>query len=350
MQKNFAEKSKGLFRQIMLMIAGVSGLLLFLFFKIYQKIYLYAGILIHKITTACDCTQMSQLFSMHPFIFGSLVALSILIISFISRAVYKLIKLIIQTRKFSTQYLIRVKLQHSAKLRQVIADLHLDKNRIMEVRDAKPIVFCYGLWQSKVCISNGLIKILQRDELEAVLLHEASHMFAKEPLKLFIIKLFYSIFFFLPGLKTYVNKYATFSELAADECATDNFTDRAKLARAIFKISQVEEKHALRSGLALSFFTSTIAERVNKLSDNDYMPKFRVWGRGFLFGLCSVVFTISLIIVLLADSTKAFAMHDYGGCSAASTQDRAIVSACDNSKADQQNCGQNSVFGQTAAN
>ena len=265
MPGNFLDKSNGVFRHIITLIVAVFGVLLFLFFKIYQKAYLYTSILIHKIETACGCTQMTQLFSMHPFIFGAIVVLSVLIIAFIVYAIFKLVKLVLQTRKFSDQYLANAKSKHSAKLRQIIFDLGLEKNSIIEIEDSRPVVFCFGLWKTMVCISSGLINLLEKDELKAVLLHEDSHLVAKEPLRLFIIKFFFSIFFFLPGIKTYLNKYITYSELAADERATNNFTDKSKLTKAIFKITQEEERNMLRSGLALSFFTSTIDERVNKL-------------------------------------------------------------------------------------
>ena len=339
MKRIFADKLSKAFGEIILIITAVSGLLFFLVFKISHKAYLYADILIHRFKTDCECTQMTQLFTMHPFIFGALGASVIFIVAFISFFIYKLIKLIFQTRKFSRQYLVHVKHKYSSKLKQIISDLNLDKNKIVEVRDSKPIVFCFGLFNPKVCISNGLIKILSSGELEAVLLHENSHMIAKEPLKLFIIKLFYSIFFFLPGIKTYVNKYVTFSELAADELATNNFADGSKLAGAIFKISQQEEKHLLRSELALSFFTSTIAERVNKLSDNNYVPKFQVWGKEFLLRLCSVAFIILFTFVFLSDSTKALTMHNNGGCSIGAEQNQNIETTC-NLNNNQQICSE----------
>lgn len=193
-----------------------------------------------------------------------------------------------------------------------------------------------------MCVSNSLVKILSKDELKAVLLHEHSHMIAKEPMKLFIIKFFYNVFFFLPGIKTYVNKYITFSELAADERATNNFADRAKLAGAIFKISQEEERYLLRSELALSFFTSTIAERVNKLSDDNYVPNFRILDKEFLFRLCSVIFIMLFVVMFLSDSAKALVMHNNGSC--ASNFDQSQVMATCNLDDGQQICNKEVDF------
>ena len=344
MEWTFAVKSNKIFKQIALIIAAVVGLSFFIFFQIFQRVYLYAGVLIHKYKTDCGCTQMTQLLAMHPFIFGALLALSLVIIVFMGWAVYKFIRLSVQTRKFSNQYLTKARTKHSTKLEQIVNVLQLDKKRIIEIREAKPVVFCYGLSRPKVCISSGLIKILKQEELEAVLLHEHSHMVANEPIKLFIIKFFYSIFFFLPGIKTYLNKYVTFSELAADERATNNFTDRSKLARAILKISQAEDQHLLRTGLALSFFTSTIDERVNKLTDNAYIPKFSFFGKGFLFSLGAVIMATLLMIVLLSDSTQAFNMHDNGSCVATTLKANQSISQACELNSNQAICDQNGNF------
>ncbi|MDP1709591.1 MAG: M56 family metallopeptidase, partial [Candidatus Komeilibacteria bacterium] len=181
-------------------------------------------------------------------------------------------------------------------------------------------------------ISSGLIKILRPDELEAVLSHEHHHMVSREPVKLFMIKYFQNVFGWLPGIKIFITRYVTFSELAADERATNNFTDRLKLARALFKISVTEEKQLLRAGLALSFFSSIIIERVNKLSDNAYAPRFRLWGREFLFGLGSVLVGLLAIFIFLSDSSKALAMHNNGSCvsSNGANQNRPLICVADN--------------------
>lgn len=340
MKNTFAKKSDKAFREIILVIAAFSGLLIFLIFKISKNAYLYASVLLHKLTADCGCTQMTQLLAMHPYIFGALFTLSILIVTAIIFSICKLIKLYLQTRKFSLERTRPARTKHSPKLRQIIVELDLDKNRIIEVRKSKPIAFCFGLWIPKVCISTGLIKMLNKDELAAVLLHENSHLIAREPAKLFIVKFFYSIFFFLPGIKTSIHKYATFSELAADELATDNFTDQPKLVRAIMKIAEKEDQIILRDGLALSFFTSTIEERVNKLADNTYMPKFRLWGRGFLYSLGAVAITAMLLVVLITDSAKAFDMHSAGQCEMNSGQDQNLAQSC-NLKNYQESCNNN---------
>lgn len=328
MKPTFAGKSEAAFKQIAFVITAVSALGGFLFFRIYREVYSYAGVLIHKIKTACECASMAQLMAMHPFIFVALAALSLIVLIFIFYAVYKLVKLIIQTRRFTAQYLTGAKFGHSSKLRRAILNLNLDKSRITEVRELKPVVFCFGLWRPKVCVASGLIKIMSQDELEAVLLHEHHHLIHRGPLKLFIIKYFQNVFGWLPGIKTCAKRYVTFSELAADELATNNFTERSKLARALLKISASEEKQLLRSGLALSFFSSVITERVNRLSDDGYAPRFKLWGKGFLLGLGSVTLGLLAMFIFLSDSASALAMHDIGSCGVGSRASQSMPLIC----------------------
>lgn len=313
MSLNFDRKTKKIFRQIALIIIAISSLISLVIFKISEKIYLYSLILIHKFKTACQCVQMAQ-FSMHPLVFISLGLLGVIIMTFVVSSVIKLFRIISQTNRFVKNYLEKAKFGHSSKLKRVMTYLNLNKNKVTEIDESKPVVFCYGLIRSKICISNGLVKLLRNDELEAVLLHEKHHMVSREPLKLFVIKYFRSIFFFVPGIKIFIRKYAIYSELAADEEATNNFNNKSKLARALFKISEKEEEQVPNRGLALSFFSSVISERVNTLSDHDYTPKFKLLSKGFFVSAFTIVISSALVFILLTDTSKAFEMHNMGSC------------------------------------
>jgi len=316
MKGTFAKISQRAFRQLLFIALAVTGVTAVLFYKILQDGYLYGRILIHKIVDNCNCLPMKTLMTMHPWIFYTSIALGLIAVSFIFFATYILAKLAWQTRKYSARHLALSKTAHTSRLAQVISDLSLEASRIIETGSPVATVFCYGIWRPKICISEGLLEILSQDELEAVLLHENQHMMVREPAKIFIIKCFQHIFFFLPGLKETIKKYLAYSELAADESATANFTDKSKLARALLKISEAEERTVLRRGLALSFFSSIFAERIKKLSDNAYIPNFKIWGKGFAISLSAVALICLIAFIFVADSTKAFDMHIDGFCGA----------------------------------
>ena len=117
----------------------------------------------------------------------------------------------------------------------------------------------------------------------------------REPLKFFVAKALSKSLAFIPGLRALSKQYLTFSELAADERATDNFQNRVPLARALSKIICWQENAALYPNVAISFLGSITEERVNKLVDNSYAPK----GNGALVKMVLAATTLAITFVLI---------------------------------------------------
>jgi len=314
MDQFFASKTKIAFYQTVSAAAVALAAIFFVSLKVYRLSGLYLELLIHKIKDACGCTDMTQFFSMHPDIFRAVILFGIGIGIFIFYSLYKLAKLILRTKKYTAHYLSFARAGHSAKLKAAIKALDLDGARIVEINDPGSVVFCFGFWRPKICISRALIDMLDVNELKAVLLHEAQHMISYEPLKVFVVKYFYNIFFFLPGLKNSSKKYITFSELAADEKASENSVERSSLASAILKISEQEEYRRLKSGSTLSFFSSAIEERANRLSDETYIPEFKFLDKSLILGSLGLAVVSLFVLFVFSNSTKAFEMHSNSGC------------------------------------
>ena len=309
----FRRKQQYSYFRLTIIMTAVIGLSVYVFARIWQNAFWYGRILGHKIQTACGCTELSELIIMHPIIFGSVLALGVLAGTAALLAAVKFYTIWSQTRKFCRLYLNSAKANHSAKLKKTLKRMKFDKQRVAETACDDPVVFCYGWWKPKICVSSGLVAILHPAELETVLRHEEQHVISREPAKLFMFKYFYHLYFFLPGLKTLIKQYETFSEMAADEWAVNMVGNKKNLARAVWKLSETVENRNVN--LSLSFFTSIVAERVNKFADNGYMPRFRIWGRGFALGAGSVVVIMLLVGAFIMDSDRALAMHNFGGCS-----------------------------------
>ena len=109
--------------------------------------------------------------------------------------------------------------------------------------------------------------------------------------------------FFLPGLKLLTRQYLTFSELTADEKATGGFKNKVYLAKALYKVIKLEKQSTIKSNLALSFFSGITEERVNKLADNSYIPKFRFFTAKLSLGVLFIVF-LPFVFNLLVSSNQ----------------------------------------------
>jgi Zn-dependent protease with chaperone function len=95
--------------------------------------------------------------------------------------------------------------------------------------------FCAGLRGPRVYVSDGLVRALPRDELEAVVRHEAAHAAALGPLKSTIARTLAGSFFWLPALRDLEATYALTAECAADRAAVES-TSRRAVASALERV------------------------------------------------------------------------------------------------------------------
>lgn len=310
---HFASKTNYAFYQTVLKGLAVLAVLAFLSFRAYQLSGVYLSVLIHKIKDACGCESMAQFFSMHPDIFRAVILFGIGMGIFVLYSLYKLFILNSQTKKYIAHYLSLARAEHSEKLKAAIKGLDMEEAKIIETDNPSLTVFCFGFWRPKICISRELVDILDNSELKAVLSHETQHMNSHEPLKIFVVKYIRNIFFFLPGLRSSVKKYITFSELAADEKASGNSAARSSLASAILKIAE-HEQYQLKQGAPLSYFSSSIEERASRLSDEAYNLEFKFLDKSLIVGSLGMVVVSLLFIFIFSTGAKAFEMHRIENC------------------------------------
>ncbi|MEK7189530.1 MAG: M56 family metallopeptidase [Patescibacteria group bacterium] len=277
----FNSRANKLFYQIIgLAILALSGLGL----VIWQlsPFFLAAGRGIsHQLSTLCGCANHWH-FANHPIIFSAMIIGGVLFLGLSGWAFFKITRVITQTHIFINSALKNKTAILSNKLIKAAYQTGLI-GKIIEIKKEEPTIFCFGFWQPKICISNSLIKRLNPAELTAVLLHEKQHLLACEPAKAMLIKILSHLLFFLPGFLVLTTKYLTYSELAADERATANFKNKVPLAHALYKIIKWKESRITKQYLALSFFGEITEERVNKLVDDNYQLKIKIFtGRIFL--------------------------------------------------------------------
>lgn len=102
------------------------------------------------------------------------------------------------------------------KLVNEIASLELT-GKVILIKDKNLFSFCYGIFSPHIVLTTALLKSLTDKELEAVLLHEQSHLISRDTFKVLIGKTFSSMFFFLPIFRELHKNTETVNELLADQ-------------------------------------------------------------------------------------------------------------------------------------
>ena len=122
---------------------------------------------------------------------------------------------LVKTRVFLKKMLIK-KTSISPAVERLLETLKL-KKRVILVEDDGLFSFCWGIIFPSIVVSTGLVKSLTTKELEAVLLHEQSHLIRRDPAKVLLGKTFSSMFFFLPIFRELHKDSEAVNELLADQ-------------------------------------------------------------------------------------------------------------------------------------
>lgn len=118
-------------------------------------------------------------------------------------------------------------------LETIIRSLGLT-GRVILIRSNSPFSFCSGFFSPFIVVSTALTLSLEDKEIEAVLLHEQSHLVNKDPIKMLIGKIFSSMFFFLPLFRDLHKNIEAVNELLADQWAI-NYQKKSTFLRGALK-------------------------------------------------------------------------------------------------------------------
>lgn len=141
---------------------------------------------------------------------------------------------LVKTRLFLKKLLIK-RIDIPSDLVKILASLSLTKKVIL-VNDKSLFSFCCGIFSPFIVVSAGLVKSLTNKELEAVLLHEESHLISRDPIKVLIGKTFSSMFFFLPLFVDLRKNIEAVNELLADQWTISHQKNPVFLRGALKKI------------------------------------------------------------------------------------------------------------------
>lgn len=143
--------------------------------------------------------------------------------------------------------------------------------RLDVVADLRPFSFCYWFLRPRVCISTGLLRRLEPVELEAVLLHERSHLRRRDPLRLVIARYFAAGLYVVPVVEDLVEHYTLEKELEADQDAVSALGGVHPLARALYKV--LPDADGVDLGLLTPVGSLSVTEaRIDQLVNGEALP------------------------------------------------------------------------------
>lgn len=117
-----------------------------------------------------------------------------------------------------------------------LLERHGLEDRVLVVDDIRHLALTVGLLAPRIIISTGLLQALAEDELEAVLLHEQSHLQHRDPLYLLLSRTLAGAFFFLPAGRTFCQRHEAAVELAADQYVIARQGGALSLSSALVKL------------------------------------------------------------------------------------------------------------------
>lgn len=129
------------------------------------------------------------------------------------------------------------------------------------VRDPRPLAYCVGVRRPRIVISDGALRRLRDDELEAVLLHEAEHLRRRDPLRVLIARALAALFVGLPLIEWLTLCFETAKELDADRAVLRALGDPAPLAGALLALGTPADGAPLAIGA-----WSLTAARIDQIS------------------------------------------------------------------------------------
>ncbi|MGP7817690.1 M56 family metallopeptidase [Niallia sp. 01092] len=238
------------------------------------------------------CQQLFQVIGV-PFIEYVLLGL---VCYTILHAGWLIAKQTIQIRKMHKKLLRFVNEEHSLELMKLLENR---QKSLLVIEHREPLAITMGFFKPKIILSTGLWKLLSKDEIKAVLFHEAYHQKKLDPLKSFLTHLFATVIWYIPLLKWISQQYIIIQEVMADDYAIKKSGNPIDISNALLKmIKNRQQKKQLFT--YVSFAESSVNYRIKYILDPDKaysvrLPFLSTIASLNIFVILSILFIITLI-------------------------------------------------------
>jgi beta-lactamase regulating signal transducer with metallopeptidase domain len=151
------------------------------------------------------------------------------------------------------------------------------------------LCFCIGLLRPRIVVSTGLVNLLDRAELDAVLAHEASHQRRRDPLRLMVASVAIRGLFFVPALTDLARAARLTTEVEADAAAVDRY-GYSNMLRALKTV--LEAVPLTPAGASAMVASDLMSERVQALGGDH--PRFIIRWRRLVASIAALVVLLTL--------------------------------------------------------
>ncbi len=138
-----------------------------------------------------------------------------------------------------------------------------------------PLSFCHGLCRPRICVSAGLLGLLDDAELAAVLRHEHHHLARHDPARLLVARALCDGIGFLPGVAAVFERYIAAMEIAADAASARDDEDRLLLAEAVLKLLRAQQHLRGLPAAPISPFSPLVARVESLLAPGSSAPRLQ---------------------------------------------------------------------------
>jgi beta-lactamase regulating signal transducer with metallopeptidase domain len=138
------------------------------------------------------------------------------------------------------------------------------KDEFIVISHPSPLAITMGFVRPKIVLSTGLMRLLNDDELKAVISHEMYHKENQDPRNIFLMSLCSSTMGYIPILKWFNQKYRIMKELLADEYAIEIQETSVNLGSALLKMLKVCKNEKMPFSYA-SFADTSVNYRIDNI-------------------------------------------------------------------------------------
>lgn len=147
-------------------------------------------------------------------------------------ALLKITIVILKTISFKRKLII----QTTPKIILKLIEKHGLSKKVKIIQNKKPLAFCLGFFKPKIYLSTELIQLMNRPELEAIILHEKYHLLKRDNISLVVITFVKHLFLPFPIFFDFLENMTRIREIKADHFGVNTMGKREPMTSAFKKL------------------------------------------------------------------------------------------------------------------